>query len=309
MEKIWIDCKNISEYLHVPTNYCFVDCAEVLPGHAAWGMKAVSPMDWYFKMHFPGNPMMPGVLIMETLFQTAALIIGATAETAEKQLLVDSCEFMRLYHSVRPGEVLNTCAELISAYDDKFIFRAEASSSKKETKVCSMRFALSLDKKSIEAPIIKERCEEGKIFDWENMPRYTADPLEYCFVDSVCAVPGLEAWGEKAVSGLEWCIQRRSSSETILPMGFVMESILQTGVFVVTALDEVSDMLATFHSCKAVQIGSDVHPGEQISTYAKLISYRGGVANYSGLAVSNGALICKMRFTLVWPGEMLRLRR
>ena len=48
---------------------------EYVPGESAIAYKHVSEDEWYFKGHFPGNPIMPGVLITESLAQTGAIAI------------------------------------------------------------------------------------------------------------------------------------------------------------------------------------------------------------------------------------------
>ena len=45
------------------------------PGQSAVAFKYVNEEEWYFKGHFPGNPIMPGVLIAESLAQTGAVAI------------------------------------------------------------------------------------------------------------------------------------------------------------------------------------------------------------------------------------------
>lgn len=107
VEKRYINWENMGEYSLIPIEYRFVDEAEVIPSKEAWGKKAFSSLDWYFKVHFPGNPLVPGVFLMEVLQQTGMLVVTTMPEVSERLLLFHSCEAMRMYCSVRPGDIVS----------------------------------------------------------------------------------------------------------------------------------------------------------------------------------------------------------
>lgn len=81
---------------------------EVRAGHSAIGIKHVSGDEYYFKGHFPQRPVMPGVLIIEAMAQTAAVLVVHTLGPAFEGKLVyfmsiDSARFRR---PVVPGDVM-----------------------------------------------------------------------------------------------------------------------------------------------------------------------------------------------------------
>ncbi|APX25011.1 MAG: 3-hydroxyacyl-[acyl-carrier-protein] dehydratase FabZ [Rhodobacteraceae bacterium] len=76
--------------------------------NSAVGLKNVTMNEPHFQGHFPGQPIMPGVTIVEAMAQTAAVMVGTALELADKELKVyfmaiDKCKFRRM---VVPGDQL-----------------------------------------------------------------------------------------------------------------------------------------------------------------------------------------------------------
>lgn len=87
--------------------FLFVD--EVLalaPGESARARLYVDPGAAFFAGHFPGNPILPGVIIVEALAQTGALAALAEPDSAGKLALFAGIERARFRRVVRPGEEL-----------------------------------------------------------------------------------------------------------------------------------------------------------------------------------------------------------
>ena len=109
----------IAEILKIlPHRYPFllVDrILEVEKGKRIVGIKNVTFNDEFFQGHFPGNPVMPGVLILEAMAQVAAIGLFGVVPEHEKKLLylsgVDRCKFRR---PVFPGDQLRIEAEILN---------------------------------------------------------------------------------------------------------------------------------------------------------------------------------------------------
>lgn len=76
-------------------------------GESAVGIKNVSMNEWYFQGHFPGKPILPGVLTVEAMAQTAAVLVMKTLDVKEDHLVYFmSFEEAKFRKPVVPGDVL-----------------------------------------------------------------------------------------------------------------------------------------------------------------------------------------------------------
>jgi len=86
---------------------------EFTPGVGATAYKRVKEEEWYFKGHFPGNPIMPGVLIAESLAQTGAIAILSKKENNGKNALFGGIDKMKFKKMVLPGDTLKLEVKII----------------------------------------------------------------------------------------------------------------------------------------------------------------------------------------------------
>lgn len=87
--------------------FLFVDeVLELEPGVSARARWFVDPESAFFAGHFPGNPILPGVIIVEALAQTGALAALAEPDSAGKLALFAGIDNTRFKRVVRPGDEL-----------------------------------------------------------------------------------------------------------------------------------------------------------------------------------------------------------
>ena len=123
---------DITEILtRIPHRYPFllVDRAEEYrPHQSIVGIKCVTVNEPFFQGHFPDYPVMPGVLFVEALAQTGAVLMSKSLEVdvAGKTILFMSLDNCRFRAPVRPGDVLRLHVEVLRARGDIFKFRGRA---------------------------------------------------------------------------------------------------------------------------------------------------------------------------------------
>jgi 3-hydroxyacyl-[acyl-carrier-protein] dehydratase len=108
---------------HRPPFLLVDDVIELEPGQRCVARRELRADDFWFAGHFPGNPVMPGVLIVEALAQTATLAAasaaagdGTEAPLAGKIGLFAGIDKVRFKRVVKPGDTLRLEAEMIAVH-------------------------------------------------------------------------------------------------------------------------------------------------------------------------------------------------
>lgn len=106
--------KEIEEIIPHRHPFLLIDKIEELrPGEGAVGYKSVTYDEYFFKGHFPEQPVMPGVLIIEALAQVGAAAILSMEENKGKTAFFGGINSAKFRHMVVPGDVLKLEVEII----------------------------------------------------------------------------------------------------------------------------------------------------------------------------------------------------
>lgn len=91
-----------------------------VPGKSATGIKNVTANEPHFQGHFPGRPIMPGVLIIEALAQVGGIIVTQMENAPEGLFVFAGIDKVRFRRPVVPGDQLILTAELLSIKQRRF---------------------------------------------------------------------------------------------------------------------------------------------------------------------------------------------
>ena len=113
--KIVMDVTEIMKVLPHRHPFLMVDRVIQIEGNRIVGVKNVSVNEAYFQGHFPGHPIMPGVLQLEAIAQVAGILMLKKLENMGKIAYFMSAESVKWRNPVRPGDVLTIDVELTKA--------------------------------------------------------------------------------------------------------------------------------------------------------------------------------------------------
>ncbi len=105
--------REIEEIIPHRDPFLFLDEVTVIePGVRVVARKRVREDEWYLRGHFPGRPIMPGVLMVEALAQAGAVAVLAEEENRGKLALFAGIEDVRFKRIVGPGDELELTCEV-----------------------------------------------------------------------------------------------------------------------------------------------------------------------------------------------------
>ena len=124
---------NIDEIMKMlPHRYPFllVDRLEIVePGIKGVGLKNLTMNELFFQGHFPNNPIMPGVLQVEAMAQTAGCVVACAEDdyvSKKRSVLFMAIDGVKFRKPVRPGDQLKMYVEKVKEKRNIFVFHGVA---------------------------------------------------------------------------------------------------------------------------------------------------------------------------------------
>ena len=113
---------------HRPPFLLIDKVVDIVAGESATGIRAVSSNEPYFVGHFPSHPVMPGVLIIEAMAQTAACLVSASddVDTDGKLVFFTTIDGVKFRKPTVPGVLLELKVKKISSRGPLWKFEGEA---------------------------------------------------------------------------------------------------------------------------------------------------------------------------------------
>ncbi len=129
----------------IPHRYPFLFVDRVLEQseHKIKAERIVRADEFYFKGHYPGNPILPGVLLCESIFQAGAILMSSFADLPTGGVpVVTRADKIKFKKMVRPGDVLTILVEFTERMGPAYCFNGKTLVGGKVSSSCEFMCAL-----------------------------------------------------------------------------------------------------------------------------------------------------------------------
>jgi 3-hydroxyacyl-[acyl-carrier-protein] dehydratase len=112
--------------IEIPMRLTYIDrIVELRPGARITAIKNLSLTEDYLRDHFPAFPIMPGVLMLEAMYQTAAWLVRVTDEFHHSLVTLAEANNVKYSDFIAPGQTLRVTAELAQRRDRTYQFKCQ----------------------------------------------------------------------------------------------------------------------------------------------------------------------------------------
>ena len=155
-----LDTEQIRAYLPHRYPMLLVDrILELVPGKRAVGLKNVTINEEFFNGHFPGQAMMPGVLILEAMAQVGGVLLLSDPSCKNKIAVIGGIEGVRFRKPVLPGDALITEVEVMAVRRNFGKIKMTGRVNEEVVASAELVFGL-LDRRKVELPQSETGAEE-----------------------------------------------------------------------------------------------------------------------------------------------------
>jgi len=271
----------------------------------AVGVKNVTINEPFFQGHFPGNPVMPGVLILEAMVQTGCVVIRRLTGTKAEFAFLKSISKAKFRKPVFPGDRLIIETELVRFRNG--LAKLSASARVRDQQVCQAEFTLGIRENVDE--ILKTRefapdlflngcpTENSPLKDIRGIMNTIPHRFPFIMVDSILGQKDPFIFGLKNVTGDEPFFAGHFPKYAVMPGSLLVEAMAQVGAVYILDQPQNRGKLGYFVAMDWARFKRPVRPGDQLVIKVKIIVLRQRFGKAHGLIYVGKDVVAEAKIT------------
>ena len=271
--EVIMGCDRLQSLLPHRPPLLMIDRVRLIPAEKrAIGLKNVTMNEPYFPGHFPDNPVLPGVLILEAMIQTGGVAIRQFLDIKNDVAFLRTLDNIKFRKPVLPGDRL--MSDVTLERFRKGIVKFRATATVRDRNVCQAEFTVGL---SANVPEYNPDTEFTLPLVMDDIPLQTAPisningimniiPHRYPFilVDAIYFTGENRIVALKNVTGNESFFNGHFPKYPVMPGTLLVEAIAQAGAVFILGKPENKGKLAYFMAVDMARFRRPVRPGDQL---------------------------------------------
>jgi 3-hydroxymyristoyl/3-hydroxydecanoyl-(acyl carrier protein) dehydratase len=258
-----------------------LDREEVISETAAVGYKCLSMDEPFFQGHFPGHPILPGVLQVEAMKQVSELLARPKLDPENKlDVYMRVVEKVKFRKPNNPGDRIRVSAEIVTEENGEVITACKVENSSGVT--CEARITLAVrpwtEATSLPDAFDRYDLSENVLMNTNQVMDLIPHRYPFLFIDYVAEVKDDIVAAVKNVTGNEPMFGGCAT----LPESVMCEISAQSGCASVLARPENAGKIGYFMSIDRAECFSPVYPGDRLVCYISLPPSKGRFGKGSG---------------------------
>lgn len=270
------------------------------------GLKSVSMNEWYFQGHFPNHPIVPGVLLVESMAQLAELLVWKKLDPKrEGDLYIKSLRKVKFRKPNNPGDRIFFQVEIAEERSDSIDFIATATNN--SGAACQAQLTLGIRPKvPMHLPASFNEFDKSakSAMDVLGVASFIPHRYPFLFVDYVAKIDGPHVTGIKNATAEEPAFRRYADHYSVLTGSVQPEIIAQVGAISMLSKPENKGKLAIFMAIDQSDFyEKPVLPGDQMVLDVEIPDTKSRFGRGEGTMSVDGELVSRtqMMFALVDP--------